>query len=314
MLGAGALIVALAWTLSPNTLIELGPLRRSLTSPNELVRETAYLEVRVLRLVLVAIGLSLCVLAFNWKKITKSKWWSNIASHTPELSTCFDLAIRNLAFRSMIVLAIAGAAFVLLAPGNFAGSTIDIVVKEDGVVEYLSALLFLLSSILAVFLLFKYRMPLRHRIILACLSFCLFVFFGEEISWGQRIFGLETIEAFRGLNVQNENNLHNLFGYLFPSLFLLAVIAYGVVLPFAANASRIFQNALDMLGIPIASRGLALGFLIAVLFRDWSFEKIAGNFEFVPSAEIGELLIAFGFLLLVVEIRSALIRYREIRE
>ena len=37
-----------------------------------------------------------------------------------------------------------------------------------------------------------------------------FIAFGEEISWGQRIFGIETPEYMRTANVQEELNIHNL--------------------------------------------------------------------------------------------------------
>ena len=33
---------------------------------------------------------------------------------------------------------------------------------------------------------------------------------GEEISWGQRVFGWETSEAFAAINEQQETNLHNI--------------------------------------------------------------------------------------------------------
>ena len=38
----------------------------------------------------------------------------------------------------------------------------------------------------------------------------MFVFMGEEISWGQRIFDITPPEILEEINVQNEINLHNM--------------------------------------------------------------------------------------------------------
>ena len=67
----------------------------------------------------------------------------------------------------------------------------------------------------------------------------------------------------------------------------------------------------DLVGMPIASRDLAIGFITAVLFRDWTFEKLVATSASVPTAEIGEMLISVGFLLLIIEIRHSLVAYGE---
>jgi len=249
------------------------------------------------------------IIAVNRKRLTSSRLWTNLSKHEPELSAVRDFGVFNFSLKVIVSLAITGLIFILLAPARLTPNVIDLIVEEDGVVEYISAILFLISSILAVTWLIRYRMPFRHRVVLALLAFCLFVFFGEEISWGQRIFGIGTLEILSEANVQNENNLHNLFGYLFPSLFLLAVIVYGVIFPFAASISKTAQQSFDLMGLPIASRGLAIGFLIAVIFRDWTFEKFVAGAPFVPSAEIGEMLISVGFFLLMIEIAKSLADY-----
>lgn len=55
---------------------------------------------------------------------------------------------------------------------------------------------------------------LTHTLVkrLAYLGLALLFFFGafEEISWGQRVFGVETPEIMRQVNVQGEINIHNL--------------------------------------------------------------------------------------------------------
>lgn len=91
---------------------------------------------------------------------------------------------------------------------------------EDGLYESIGALLFLCSAITYALLASKPNLynehgerstgkyPERWYFIFFTL---LFIFgFGEEISWGQRIFNFSTPEALKEANVQKEFNLHNL--------------------------------------------------------------------------------------------------------
>ena len=91
---------------------------------------------------------------------------------------------------------------------------------EDRFVETLGAIMFLVSS--AGFGLAYFRSSrLRHKvkgqaertrknIFYLLLSLFFLLAFLEEISWGQRIFGIETPAVFKKYNHQEEINLHNL--------------------------------------------------------------------------------------------------------
>lgn len=60
----------------------------------------------------------------------------------------------------------------------------------------------------------------------------LFFMLGEELSWGQRIFGWETSEKLAAINKQEETNLHNIHGVGATFKWLQMVIgAYGTFLP-----------------------------------------------------------------------------------
>ena len=80
---------------------------------------------------------------------------------------------------------------------------------EGSLVEWLSFLLFLLSS----FLIFKASsndLNKQERIILKIGSIILFIFSMEEISWGQMIFNWGSPTLMNKFNIQNETNLHNI--------------------------------------------------------------------------------------------------------
>jgi hypothetical protein len=94
-------------------------------------------------------------------------------------------------------------------------------VQEDGPFEWAGATFFLLTSILFFLLFFRkssfkkaedaaYFNAYKKRIFFFLLGLLFLILLGEEISWGQRIFGFETPENLAERNMQSETNLHNL--------------------------------------------------------------------------------------------------------
>ncbi|MCC7413476.1 MAG: hypothetical protein IT495_17805 [Gammaproteobacteria bacterium] len=76
---------------------------------------------------------------------------------------------------------------------------------------------------------------------MACVVLGCVYFAGEELSWGQQLFGWATPEAVRALNDQNETNLHNMTSWLDqkPRLLLeLWVLVGGVLLPLLRRRAR----------------------------------------------------------------------------
>jgi len=94
----------------------------------------------------------------------------------------------------------------------FHADVFAVVVAEDGMFEQIQAGLYLLSSaafILAAVRFFRLGEKPAASIFLV-LSLGLALIFAEEISWGQRIFNLETSEYFSRNNTQGELTIHNL--------------------------------------------------------------------------------------------------------
>jgi hypothetical protein len=59
----------------------------------------------------------------------------------------------------------------------------------------------------------------------------LFFIAGEEVSWGQRIFGWESFGVFETHNFQKETTLHNFLNPLFPFVYpAIGIIFFVVVL------------------------------------------------------------------------------------
>jgi len=85
-------------------------------------------------------------------------------------------------------------------------------VAEDGIFENITALVLLSISVL--FLLRFLRLRRERNKWWAVFNILIivgaFFGFGEEISWGQRIFSIQSGEFFSNHNIQSETNLHNL--------------------------------------------------------------------------------------------------------
>jgi len=93
---------------------------------------------------------------------------------------------------------------------DFDNSLYNYLVVEDGLIEYLTALFLLISSLICLktFLNIKKKSILNFGILISAIA--LFFGFGEEISWGQRILNYQTPIFFNDNNLQNETNIHNL--------------------------------------------------------------------------------------------------------
>lgn len=100
-----------------------------------------------------------------------------------------------------------------------------VLIKDDYLVEYTQFFLMIFSALLSFFL---HRAWWKKEIILGILFFFLaiglFFMAGEEISWGQRLFNLETPEKIAERNLQGELTIHNI-----DSMFGLVYRAYMII-------------------------------------------------------------------------------------
>lgn len=135
-----------------------------------------------------------------------------------------------------------------------------VVVREDGWVEYLTAAFLLLSAILlGIYAVKAVKRKDGKQILFYTLSALVFVFgAGEEISWGQRIFGLNTGEYFMEHNYQGETNLHNLEIngvdlniLIFSKMIFIALVIYFILLPLLTWKVKSFRKLVIDFGVPI---------------------------------------------------------------
>jgi len=185
--------------------------------------------------------------------------------------------------------------------------------KEDGIIESLGAL-FLLASSMIFFItflrdkncndLFLFKTNKNYFFLFFAILF--FLGFGEELSWGQRIFNLQTPEAFTKINFQNETNLHNLkmfneLGLLNANhLFTYFWVTYCLIIPLLYNKSSIAAKWLNKINLPIVPLWLAIFFLLSYsisLVLKFGFDFSQSVTE-VKEASISSLFLIFSIICL----------------
>ena len=139
-------------------------------------------------------------------------------------------------------------------------------VVEDSLIEDLTAVLLSLAGILLFVTGRMERKALRRWIYVLGGILALFVA-GEEISWGQRIFGYPTPDWIAEKNSQNEFNLHNLHFFQNSSMH---GFRYGVQLLCMMACMAFLTGRERIRGVPVPSILLTLG-LLAILSYDYDF-------------------------------------------
>ena len=134
-------------------------------------------------------------------------------------------------FPILYLLFIYGFAYIFPYGEKFVGgSWFDWLRSEDGPLEWLQFIEYVLSSFLA-FLIFIGRKKKRtvKSLTWLLIAFLSFVIAGEEISWGERLTGIG-ITTISEINVQGETNFHNLpffHNYLLDPIFEISCIFLG---------------------------------------------------------------------------------------
>ncbi len=134
------------------------------------------------------------------------------------------------------------------------------VVREDGWVEYLTTLFLIMAAvILGRNVIQSIKKKNSKQILFFTLATLAFIFgAGEEISWGQRIFDIQSGEYFLEKNYQAETNLHNLeIGgvdlniLIFSQLMFVILIFYFVFLPVLVYKTKFFRKLVLDFGVPM---------------------------------------------------------------
>ena len=301
LLACAVMLVLIAGFMSADLLVGIGAMRDVLTSTDELTRHSAQTEVMAFRAFCLALAAGLLGIAVFWRQLAQSRFVQRLQSGgVPQIE---DSAAHgkffNVSLAVTLLSLLAGLGYEAIGGRIFSESQLRAINREDGVVETSQAVLFLLSALVAVTI--AVRDGGNRRRVHAVMSFGFFLCAGEEVSWGQRIFGFNTFGMFKHYNIQGEINIHNLFGLPFENLFSLFVLLYGVLLPCLRASNPFFRAIFARLGLPLPSPGLAAGFLIVSLVHAWVIDLVLTPTSGLLFGELREMLTALAFLLLMAE-------------
>jgi len=196
----------------------------------------------------------------------------------------------------------------------FSDEKVYALTDEDGLVEWLgSACLMLTSGFLFMsFLRDKGINDLiffkpRKNIFFLLLSLLFLLGFFEEISWGQRIFGISIPEEMKGLNVQNEINIHNLKyfsgneglgSYLNGNkLFTIFWATFCCLIPLAFYKIKSIKVFLLKINFPIVPLFITSLFIVNYSLSKFTQLYITNFILFHPLTELKESTNSFLFLI-----------------
>ena len=195
------------------------------------------------------------------------------------------------------------ALFIFTGYGMYLGSQGQSVFKtfvsEDGLVENLTALSLLAASIVNLFRVFEFRKMKKPLWILTASVLAVLFFFaaGEEISWGQRIFNIQSGEFFLENNKQAETNLHNLIVggkdlniLIFSQLMFFVLITYFVFSRLLIKKVSFIKNLVLKFRVPMPRIQHIVVMLVITL--------LIVSINKVKQSELHELSFAFVFFLI----------------
>ncbi|MDQ7075673.1 MAG: hypothetical protein Q9O24_11105 [Gammaproteobacteria bacterium] len=208
--------------------------------------------------------------------------------------------------------------FIYQADPNY----IVVLGDEDHPIEYMSALFLFTTFVTFTYLYIRSKQTenqffgkkTQRNVYFVLLALFFFVCFGEELSWGQRIFGWETPENFKEMNAQKETNLHNIWAFYdedaagekksflslmlsMNRLFALFCLITTVIIPLTHRYIKPMRTFYRYAGIPIAP--IWIGGLFVLNYIAFKITGVYGDPILVyPLDEFKEFFYAMFFMVL----------------
>lgn len=148
------------------------------------------------------------------------------------------------------------------------------IIKEDGLIEYTTALVLFSICVLLIIKTIKFKHSKGNTwfVFNLIIAFGLFFGFGEEISWGQRIFEVTSSDFFKENNLQGETNFHNLMisdikinKWIFSYAFSVLFGCYFLLLQIVYKLNRFVKKTIDNFGLPIPKASHSVIFIVMTI-------------------------------------------------
>ncbi|MGR6873160.1 hypothetical protein ACU6U9_12810 [Pseudomonas sp. HK3] len=199
--------------------------------------------------------------------------------------------IEKVVYPLILLMLAIGSYYAITAPEYFT----RVLAKEDGPIEWLTVVGLLLSCCVCLYRVATLRKQKNASFIAVWAFLALVCFFGagEEISWGQRIFNVESSEWFKQNNAQQETNLHNLVvegkkvnKIIFSAVLGLSLLTYLLVFTFAYRRSAGFKRFCDYMGVPIAHYHQVIAWFTVAIVAEVLIKDVSRSSELFESAAV----------------------------
>lgn len=164
----------------------------------------------------------------------------------------------------------------------------NVYVREDGFIENLTLFPLLAAAFVSgvyIVTLSKQKSRTFSFVMISIFTFSIFVA-GEEISWGQRLFNIQSSDFFNQYNAQRETNLHNLVvgdkkinKIVFSQLLTAVVACYLILLPMLYRKNNRLKAVVDAIGIPVPRR-----------YQIWACMLLFISIILIPTGKNAEIL------------------------
>jgi hypothetical protein len=199
----------------------------------------------------------------------------NVLDYTDRLKLILNQYIKEIKYLKFYITAVVLVIILSYSVYIFFDvKTVSNLGAEDHFFEWLTPIFFWIASALFFMIFLKTK-----NLFFLILAIAMFIGAGEEISWGQRIFGFKTPEELNKVNVQGEFNFHNIaifhgvnsqkkpvYGlkriFEINFLFRLSTMLCGIILPFCVYHFKLISRLTTKFHIPVPPISIGLFFFI----------------------------------------------------
>ncbi len=160
-------------------------------------------------------------------------------------------------------------------------------VAEDHAIEWGTVLGLMLGFVVSISRFFRLigKRSWWFLLVTLLLASFLFIVAGEEISWGQRLLGIQSSEYFKENNAQGETNLHNMMvggvkvNRIITIVLFIGMTVYLVVFPILYKKSQWWNGFLNRSAVPVPR-----------VYQIIAFALMAAAAQLIPDGKNAELL------------------------
>ncbi|GAJ03193.1 unnamed protein product, partial [marine sediment metagenome] len=163
--------------------------------------------------------------------------------------------------------------------------------------EWLTVIALVGGAVISIKRFFQLRKQKKKLFLIFLLITALVLLFGagEELSWGQRLFNIQSSDFFKEHNTQKEINIHNLvFGGLrlnkliFSLLLTVCICLFLFVLPILYRKSEKIKHFVELFAVPVPRNYQVVSYILMFILigiindpRKWELLEMGGVLLFL---------------------------------